>query len=199
VNRPPAHGWRPGQVNPGLLAIQLLFLVQAAFRGLDYLGGVRAGDPIQRAVEAAAPYPLWGALFYGLALLVLTGVAARRPGLMVLGHLGFAALYLGIGLLVLSTTAGPTVTGALGVAAAVGGTWALLSARVTGLAPRLLVALPLMVGGQLAIAASLGSDYRTGTGLALSGISHAALAAAVSWCTARQRVEDGELEEANRG
>ena len=48
-----------------------------------------------RALEAAAPYPVWGALFYGLAAVVLVGVAARRPGLMILGHLAFAALYLG--------------------------------------------------------------------------------------------------------
>jgi hypothetical protein len=194
VIRLPAPGtWTPGRVNPGLLAVQLCFLLQAAFRGLDYLGGVRAGDPIQRAVEAAAPYPVWGGLFYGLALLVLIGVAARRPALMVLGHLAFAALYLGIGLLVLSTTAGLSLSGAAGLAACAAGTWALLSTRVPGLRPRLAVAVPLMIGGQLAVVASLGTDYRTGTGLALSGAVHAALAAAVSWCAARQTLEDREV------
>jgi hypothetical protein len=194
VIRLPAPGsWTPGRVNPGLLAVQLCFLLQAAFRGLDYLGGVRAGDPIQRAVEAAAPYPIWGALFYGLALLVLTGVAARRPGLMILGHLAFAALYLGIGLLVLSTTAAPTAAGALGLTTCAAGTWALLSTRLAHTRTRLGVALPLMIGGQLAIVASLGTNYRTGTGLVLSGAVHAALAAAVSWCAARQALEDREV------
>lgn len=189
---PAPNAWTPGRVNPGLLAVQLCFLLQAAFRGLDYLGGVRTGDPIQRAVEAAAPYTVWGSLFYGLALLVLLGVAARRPGLMILGHLGFSALYLGIGLLVLSTTSGLNLLGAGGLTCAGVGTWALLSTHVTGTRPRVLFALPLMVIGQLAVALSLGSDYRTGTGFVLSGAVHAALAAAVSWCSARQAAEDRE-------
>lgn len=193
IQLPGRRSWRPGLVNPGLLAIQLLFLLQAAFRGLDYLGGVRPGDPIQRAVEAAAPYTVWGGLFYGLALLVLVGVAGRWVGLMILGHLGFSALYLGIGLLVLSTTAGLSVLGAAGLAACAVGTWALLSARVTGTRARLGVALPLMVLGQLAVVACLGVNYRTGTGLALSGAAHAALAVAVSWCAARQRADAEEV------
>jgi hypothetical protein len=190
IRFPVPGAWTPGRVNPGLLAIQLCFLLQAAFRGLDYIGGVHAGDPIQRAVEGAAPYPVWGGLFYGLALLVLLGVAARRPGLMILGHLAFSALYLGIGLLVLSATAGPTALGAAGLTTCAAGTWALLSTRVTATRARVGLALPLMVIGQLAVVASLGSEYRTGTGLALSGIVHAALAAAVSWCSARQAAED---------
>lgn len=189
IRLPSRGAWRPDLTNPGLLAAQLLFLVQAAFRGLDYLGGVAAGDPIQRAVETAAPYPVWGGLFYGLALLVLVGVAGRWPTVMILGHLGFAALYLGIGLLVLSTTSRITGSGAAGLAACAGGTWLLLSPRFVRSPLRLAVALPLMVIGQLIVAASLGSDYRTGTGLALSGAVHAALAAAVSWASTRQRAD----------
>lgn len=191
IRLPAASAWTPGRANPGLLAVQLCFLLQAAFRGLDYISGVTPGDPIQRAVENAAPYPVWGGLFYGLALFVLLGVVLRRPGLMILGHLAFSALYLGIGLLVLSTTAGLTALGSLGLAACGLGTWALLSARTCSSRARL-GALPLMVGGHLAVALSLGSDYRTGTGLVLSGAVHAALAAAVSWNAARQVLEDRE-------
>lgn len=194
----PRGQWRPGRANPGLLAVQLCFLLQAAFRGLDYLGGVRAGDPIQRAVEGAAPYPVWGTLFYGLALLVLTGVAARRPGLMIFGHLAFSALYLGIGVLVLSTTTGPSWLGFAGLITCAAGTWALLAAPADRLWLRLAGALPLMILGQLTLAAALGTNYRTGTGLVLSGAVHAALAAAVSWNSARQNLED-RAEAADRG
>lgn len=190
---PPPGSWSPGRVNPGLLAVQLCFLLQAAFRGLDYLGGVRAGDPIQRAVEAAAPYPVWGGLFYGLSLLVLVGVATRRPGLMILGHLAFSALYLGMGLLVLSTSSHLTLAGAVGLGACAGGTWLLLSASLTRRRLRVTVALPLMVAGQLLLALSLGADYRTGTGLVLSGAVHAALAAAVSWASTKLTAEDREV------
>jgi hypothetical protein len=197
VIRLPARGaWRPGLTNPGFLITQLLLLLQAAFRGLDYLSGVRPGDPIQRAVEAAAPYPLWGALFYGLALLVIIGVAGRWPGVMILGHLAFAALYLGIGVLVLSTTAEPSAAGAVGLLACGAGTWALLTGRLATHAARLGIALPLLIGGQLLLALSLGADYRTGTGFVLSGVIHAALATGVSWGSAKQRAD---REEAVRG
>jgi hypothetical protein len=196
VIRLPSRGaWSPGQTNPGLLATQLIFLLQAAFRGLDYLGGIRTGDPIQRAVEAAAPYPLWGWLFYGLAVLVLVGVAGRWASVMIIGHLLFAALYLGMGALVLSTTAGLDPAGLTGLLAALAGTWMLLARRVTAPGLRLGLALPLMIIGQLLITCSLGSDYRTGTGLALSGVVHAALASGVAWACARQQVRREEEEE----
>jgi hypothetical protein len=161
IRLPTASAWTPGRANPGLLAVQLCFLLQAAFRGLDYLGEATPGDPIQRAVEAAAPY-------------------------------------LGIGLLVLSTTAGLTALGSAGLTACGLGTWALLSARTCSSRARL-GALPLMVGGHLAVALSLGTDYRTGTGLVLSGAVHAALAAGVSWNAARQVLEDHEEKEVPRG
>lgn len=194
MTRFPARGdWRPGLTNPGLLATQLVFLLQAAFRGLDYLGNATPGDRTQRAVEAAAPYGVWGALFYGLALLVLIGVAGRWPTVMIVGHLAFAALYLGMGLLVLSATSEVTALGALGVALCALGTWSLLTSRVAGMRLRLTAGLPLMVAGQLAVALSLGANYRLGTGLALSGAVHAALAAGVSWSSVRQRIDVGEV------
>lgn len=194
MTRFPARGdWRPGLTNPGLLAAQLVFLLQAAFRGLDYLGHATPGDPQQRLVEAAAPYPVWGGLFYGLALVVLVGVAGRWPSVMILGHLAFSALYLGLGLLVLSATSGLTVLGAVGLVLASLGTWSLLTSRVTAMRVRLTAGLPLMILGHLAVAVSLGANYRTGTGLALSAAVHAALAAGVSWSSVRQRIDVGEV------
>jgi len=154
-----------------LLTVQLVTLWQAGFRGLDYLTapGGRA------ALDTAAADPLAGGMLYAGVLLALLGIAARLPGPAIAGHALLAAWYTGLGMVTLLDGHTLTLAGVVGAGIGVTGVALVLHPRVRA-AVRLLAGVPLMLGGQYVLAADLGSDYRTGTGLVGAGLLHAALA-----------------------
>lgn len=175
--------WEPA--NAGTSVVRLIFTFQAALRGSDYFAGRSDGGD---AHVFAAPLAVWGGLFYGCAIVVILGFAGRWVGALVLGHALLAGLYMGLGVSVLANLPGgidPGGAAAL-VIAAVG--LYLLLAPQTGVPLRLALAVPLMVAGQLGLAAALGSGYRLGTGLVLSGAVHAVFAAATLTGWKRQQL-----------
>jgi hypothetical protein len=190
--------WRPGGVSPALLVIQLAATLQAALRGLDYWHPTGPVPPSLRAVEDAAPPLVWAALFLGSALVVLLGLAGRWPAVLILGHLLLGAVYLGVGVPVLAASAvGPLGTALLAVSGGAFGTWVLCHPWVRDLPARLLAVL-LMAGCAVLLSRTLGTDYRTGTGLLSAGVLHAALALGVWVGTLRRRLAP-VVEEEVRG
>lgn len=180
--------WRPGGVSPALLIIQLAVTLQAALRGLDYWHPSGPVPPSLAAVEDAAPPVVWAGLFCGSALIVLIGLAGRWPAALILGHLMIGSVYLGVGVPVLAASAvGPAGLLLLTLCGGALGTWALVHSRVTCL-PTRLTAVLLMTGCAVLLGQTLGTDYRTGTGLVSGGVVHAALALGVWIGTLRRRL-----------
>jgi hypothetical protein len=189
--RLPLRGeWRPATTNPTLLAVQLVTLLQVAFRGLDYLHSQPAETHTSlAAVEQAASLPVWGWLFYCSAVLVLVGLAARRSAPVVLGHALLFAWYCGIGFPVLAATTGPLpLTAWTGCLLGAVGVWGVVTDRVKRTATRVLVAIPVMLIGQLLLAEGMGSGYRTGTGLIAAGALQLALAVGTALTASRQHL-----------
>jgi hypothetical protein len=175
--------WHPGHTAPILLVLQLVLLWQVGLRGLDY---VRAGTA--PALDAGVASPLLGWSLYAAAVLVLTGLAARRAAPVILGEALVGAWYLGLGWATLHGLNTPTEQLlATGAVAASGAGVALLLARRGGLITRL-AGVALMLGGQALLVEQLGVDYRTSTGLLASGIVHGALAVATFVLWQRDRL-----------
>jgi hypothetical protein len=163
--------WHPGQTAPILLVLQLILLWQVGLRGLDY---VRAGT--LPALDAGVASPLLGWFLYAAAVLVLTGLAARRAAPVILGEALVGAWYLGLGsatLHGLDSLVGQFLA-AGSVATSIAGVMLLLGRR--GGLPARLSGVALMLGGQALLVEQLGVDYRTSTGLIASGLVHGALA-----------------------
>lgn len=167
----PAHSaWAPTREAPILLAVQLVTLWQAGFRALDYLTG--SGAP---ALDAAADGALAGVLLYAAVIATLAGIAMRRAPAIIAGHLLLAGWYLGVGGVTLMDRVEVDPHAVVGAAVAGVGAWLVLRlpsgpwARTAGAVA--------MLAGQVLIAAALGGDYRTGTGLLGQGLTHGALAA----------------------
>jgi hypothetical protein len=163
--------WHPGQTAPVLLVLQLVLLWQVGLRGLDY---VRAGTT--PALDAGVASPLLGWLLYAAAVLVLTGLAARRAAPVILGEALVGAWYVGLGWATLHGL--DTLPEQAGAAAAVtvsGAGVTLLLGHRGGLIARL-AGVALMLGGQALLVEQLGVDYRTSTGLIASGLVHGAVA-----------------------
>lgn len=181
--------WRPGAVSPALLAIQLIATLQAALRGLDYWTTDGAAPPgVLAVVEGAAPTQVWAGLLCGSALVVLLGLAGRWPAVLVVGHLMLAAVYLGVGLPVVSASAvGPLSTTLVALICGGLAIWALITdhPEVQGLGR--ILAVVLLAGVACLLAQVLGADYRTGTGLVGAGGNHVALAVGVILGTLRRR------------
>lgn len=111
--------WRPEQVSGAVLVIQLFALIACLTRGLDYLR--RDSDPtsVLSKVQDSAPLQLWGAVFVGAVLIVLTGMAGRWGTLVGAGHVLAMVVYGGIAYgLFLATGLGPGVRTPVGLAAA---------------------------------------------------------------------------------
>lgn len=181
--------WRPGGISPALLTIQLVTTLQAALRGLDYWRPAATVPPgVLAVVESTAPPQVWAGLMCGASLVVLLGLGGRWPAVLIIGHLMLSAVYLGVGLPVLSAVAvGPLLDALVAAGAAALGLWALLCPRAPGgLAARLLAVL-ILAGAAVTAARVLGTDYRTGTGLVGAGVVHASLALGVVVGTARRR------------
>lgn len=75
--------------------IEKLILLQAAFRGLDYIllpddRPVAALSVIERG---ALPLAIWGSLFLGAALLAYAGMWWKQSPNAAFGHMGLAILY----------------------------------------------------------------------------------------------------------
>lgn len=191
--------WHPGGDRPALTVIQLAATFQAALRALDYWRPGGPAVPALALVESAAPPQVWAGLMGGSAVLVLIGLALRRPAVLILAHLMLAAVYIGVGAPVLATSAvGPLSVAALALGAGALGTWALLHGWVRDTWTRLL-AVTLMAGCAVLLAQTLGTDYRTGTGLVGAGVIHAALAFGVWVGTIRARLTPVAEEEVRRG
>jgi hypothetical protein len=198
VNLLRAGDWQPGGVSPALLVIQLAATLQAALRGLDYWHPAGPVPPTLALVESAAPPHVWAALMGGSAVVVLLGLAGRWPAVMILGHLLLAAVYLGVGVPVLAASAvGPLTAALLAVGGGALGTWALVHGWVRDLPARLLAVL-LMCGAVILLSRTLGTDYRTGTGLLSAGVLHTALALGVWVGTLRRRLTPQAEEEVLR-
>jgi hypothetical protein len=136
----------------------------------------------------ASPPPLLGWSLYAAAVLVLTGLAARRAAPVILGEALVGAWYLGLGWATLHGLNTPTEQLlATGAVAASGAGVVLLLARRGGLITRL-AGVALMLGGQALLVEQLGVDYRTSTGLLASGIVHGALAVATFVLWQRDRL-----------
>lgn len=162
--------WAPAHEAPTLLAIQLVTLWQAGMRGLDYLTG--PGGP---ALDAAVDGPVAGlTLYIGVAVTVL-GLAARRPGPVIAGHLLLGAWYLGLGGVAFVDRLHPEPITWPGLALGAAGVWLVVRAR-SGMPTRLAGAAA-MLAGQVMLAGGLLGDYRSGTGLAGAGLLHIAIAA----------------------
>jgi hypothetical protein len=115
-------------------------------------------------------------LLYAAAVLVLTGLAARRAAPVILGEALVGAWYLGLGWATLHglDTLTEQLTAAAAVATSAGGRGP--APRAPGRAPRPPRRRRLMLGGQALLVEQLGVDYRTSTGLLASGLVHGALA-----------------------
>lgn len=178
--------WQPTAA-PALLAIQGIALFQAALRGADYIGGSdRPTAPSLAHVEQAASLPTWGWLFYGSAVLVLLGIAARHVAPVVLGHLLLFAWYAGMGFPILAHTSGGAPHGLVAVPLGVLGAWVVITRHVDSTPVRLALGVPLMLAAHYLLADGLGSDYRTGTALVGAGLLHCTLALTAAVAAARQ-------------
>lgn len=190
--------WRPGATSPALLAVELLTAGQAALRGIAYLRGdaVTHGGVVDY-VESAAPTAVWGWLFFGSATAVLVGLAGRWPGVLVAAHLLLGAVYAGLGFAVLRIASGPpSLVGVLGTADALLGVYVVLRAR--SLPVRLLLGVPLLVAGGVALSVALGTEYATGSGFVIGGGVQVALAVGVWHASTRQRLQRIVDREAGR-
>lgn len=176
--------------------MQLITALQAALRGLDYWRQpAGTAPPAIAVVEQAAPPAVWGALFLGTSVLVLLGLAGRWVPIIVIAHLLLGAVYVGLGVPVLASTAvGPAALIAVSLAAAVVGTWLLIHHGTRPML-RISAALPLMLGALLATSTALGTDYRLGTGLVLAGALQGVLALGVALVTFRRQAADQLAEE----
>jgi hypothetical protein len=166
--------------------VQAITLFQAALRGADYAWVSTAPAPALARVEQAASLTVWGWLFYGSAVLVLVGIAARHVVPVVLGHLLLFAWYAGIGLPVLAAQSGMEGHGWVGLPLGVLGAGVVITRHVRSDLVRLLVGVPFMLAAHYLLADSLGTDYRTGTGLVGGGLVHLTLAVATAVAAGRQ-------------
>lgn len=74
--------------------IEKLILLQAAFRGLDYIL-LPPGTPIATlsVIERALPITLWGWLFLGSALVAYAGMWWKQSPSAAIGHMGLGIIY----------------------------------------------------------------------------------------------------------
>lgn len=84
---------------PEVVAIQVLVLLAAVSRGLDYLLPPDPSSEALSVIERTAPMPAWGALFVAGGMLGLLGLHFIRWPLAAVGHVlclaGYAAFALG--------------------------------------------------------------------------------------------------------
>ncbi|MDV6275373.1 hypothetical protein R3Q06_17910 [Rhodococcus erythropolis] len=92
-----SQGWRLLYAGPALTAIQIIFLIDAIGRGIDYSYPPGTTALTLETVEQAAPIQWWG---FGLiigALAVITAQVAHRPAIAVFGELALGVLLFTLG------------------------------------------------------------------------------------------------------
>lgn len=189
LNWTPRFGrYVPGKTNILLLAVQVLFAVQAASRGEDYIFP-RPEDvvaPSLSSIERALPLPVWGSGFLLAAALVLVGLFGGWLTSIVIGHFILAGLYgaFSYGMLDQAPIENFWLAGAGAVVLVVG--------LATGLTRwphremlRFVIALLLTGVGGWVCGYGLGYNFRTATGLLIAGLIHAAFVVGMTWIASR--------------
>lgn len=92
-----SQGWRLLYGGPALTAIQIIFLIDAIGRGVDYAYPPGTTALTLETVEQAAPIQWWGfGLILGAAV-VIGAQIAHRPAIAVFGELALGVLLFTLG------------------------------------------------------------------------------------------------------
>lgn len=85
--------WRPASLTTGdIVTVKVCMGVAALIRASDYATPNRRVPTSTIGIENTLPYAFWAALFAAVGVILLTGMASRRHGMVWFGHaLGFAA------------------------------------------------------------------------------------------------------------
>lgn len=96
--------WRPGGFPPEItLAAKLALLGAMAVRGVDYLVGDSESTARRlSAVESAAPLWMWGTILLTAAVVGLGSIILRRGGGILGAHIAGLAVYLALGVGIIS-------------------------------------------------------------------------------------------------
>lgn len=180
--------WVPGRTNYLLLTVQVLFAIQGAARGMDYVlpRPPMPTPPSLSSMEAALPLPAWGFGFLIAGGAVLIGLYGGWLTAIVCGHLVMAGLYGAFAYGMLSEA--PIYSGWLTILGA-GLLAAGLAFGVTRWAQRewlrFLAAMVLTGIGGWVCGLGLGYNFRTGTGILIAGMIHATFVVGLLYIAAR--------------
>lgn len=107
-----SHTWRLLFGRPALTAIQIIFLIEAVGRGIDYAYPAGVTPLTLATVEQAAPIRWWGIALTACVIAIVIAQIAHRPALAVVGEVLLGALLLALGgSLFLATATEPYMDG----------------------------------------------------------------------------------------
>jgi hypothetical protein len=180
--------WVPGRTNYLLLAVQVLFAVQGAARGMDY---VLPRPPMPTpasltSIEAAFPLPVWGVGFLLAGGAVLVGLFGGWLTCIVIGHFLLAGLYgaFAYGILADAPVDSYLVAGG-GALLLAGGLHLGLRRWPRWEKSRFAAAMILTGIGGWVCGLGLGYNFRTGTGILIAGMVHATFVVGLLYIAAR--------------
>lgn len=91
------HSWSLLFGRPALTAIQIIFLIEAVGRGIDYAYPAGVTPLTLATVEQAAPIRWWGMALIVCVIAVVVAQVTHRPALAAVGEVVLGALILALG------------------------------------------------------------------------------------------------------